>query len=412
VDTVEDTFDAGPDADVAPEDGGVEDTGTAWDAASDVDALSDAGTDADGGLDSDTGSDAEPLVVRFVAFGDWGGAVSRIERAADAMWAHCQTAGCDFVLGLGDNFYNDGVTSVDDPQWEEKYEEPFADWTIPFFMTLGNHDHHLNADAQVEYSLTDDYWTMPARYYDLVASPVHFVALDTTKMNTAQALWLGETVAGATEPWRIVFGHHPWRSNGVHGDASTFLWAAYEWAMCHRADVVISGHDHDLQHVAADCNVDQIVSGAAERLRDVEEGENTYFARSTYGFAWFEVTEEELVLEFYDLDLTRLYRYERTRPERVLDCDEDGYCAMECASDPDCSALDCGGGNGCEIRCSDDPDCFNNCACDFYFGICEPLEKPSLVRCGCDPACRGGELPCVADGHCDSWCPAGADPDC
>lgn len=31
----------------------------------------------------------------------------------------------DFILLLGDNFYNNGVTGVDDPQWQTTFQEVF-----------------------------------------------------------------------------------------------------------------------------------------------------------------------------------------------------------------------------------------------------------------------------------------------
>jgi hypothetical protein len=56
--------------------------------------------------------------------------------------------------------------------------------------------------------------------------------------------------------------------------------------------------------------------------------------------------------------------------------------------------------------------CATVCDCDFYRDICEPGAPNSAVACSCDPDCSGGKQPCGDDGHCDSWCPAGVDPDC
>jgi hypothetical protein len=53
--------------------------------------------------------------------------------------------------------------------------------------------------------------------------------------------------------------------------------------------------------------------------------------------------------------------------------------------------------------------CVVACDCDFNAGICEPEAPGSTTACGCDPDCG---TPCGQDGHCDSWCPAGQDPDC
>lgn len=56
--------------------------------------------------------------------------------------------------------------------------------------------------------------------------------------------------------------------------------------------------------------------------------------------------------------------------------------------------------------------CVDVCGCDFIAGVCEPGTPDSTAACACDGDCAGGGSPCVADAYCDSWCPAGADPDC
>jgi predicted MPP superfamily phosphohydrolase len=59
----------------------------------------------------------------------------------------------DFILYLGDNFYGRGVSSVEDIQWQTKFENIFKPEAlpVPFYAVLGNHDYYLNPDAQVAY---------------------------------------------------------------------------------------------------------------------------------------------------------------------------------------------------------------------------------------------------------------------
>ena len=105
-------------------------------------------------------------------------------------------------------------------------------------------------------------------------------------------------------------------------------------------------------------------------------------------------------------------------------CDFDvGFCEPDapdsftaCGCDPDCAPSPGGGwpctGDGyCDVWCpiDSDPDCY--CSCD-YNGYCEAAEYGSTATCMCDEACEPHESACSDDGHCDSWCPAGADPDC
>ena len=79
--------------------------------------------------------------VSFIAIGDTGTGEEKQYKVAAAMKEVCDELGCDFALGLGDNIYETGVDSVDDVQFIDKFEKPYADVDFPFYMTLGNHDN-------------------------------------------------------------------------------------------------------------------------------------------------------------------------------------------------------------------------------------------------------------------------------
>lgn len=101
------------------------------------------------------------------------------------------------------------------------------------------------------------------------------------------------------------------------------------------------------------------------------------------------------------------------------DCDnQSGICeagapnsTTPCACDPDCGTP-CGSDIYCDPWCpsGNDPDC-SGCACDFN-EYCEAESQGSTNTCTCDLDCEPHESACMDDAHCDSWCPAGADPDC
>ncbi|MEC8104564.1 MAG: hypothetical protein VX133_12585, partial [Pseudomonadota bacterium] len=86
--------------------------------------------------------------TQFIAMGDSGTgspghyAVGQaIRDVCDAKASQGQGA-CEFVMGFGDNIYEDGVSSVDDSQFIDKFEAPFAPiGELPFYMALGNHDN-------------------------------------------------------------------------------------------------------------------------------------------------------------------------------------------------------------------------------------------------------------------------------
>jgi hypothetical protein len=112
-------------------------------------------SEAESGDDEETASDSEELrsrdavpglkadpTLRFVAMGDTGKGNQGQKDVGAAIAAHCAARGCDFVQLLGDNIYDSGVTSVDDPQWQTKFEEPYKLVTQPFYVVLGNHDFY------------------------------------------------------------------------------------------------------------------------------------------------------------------------------------------------------------------------------------------------------------------------------
>ena len=288
----------------------------------------DTDTDADGDSDSDADTDVpEPKVVRFIAMGDGGeGNADQYQNAA-AVKDVCDAKGCDFVLYLGDNFYNDGVNSVDDEQFQTKFEAPYADLDLRFYVVLGNHDYgewsiwEYKAEYEVEYTAYSDKWYMPERYYTFSQEHVQFFGLDTNDLMfayepTDQHSWASSNIGGSTADWKVAFGHHPYRSNGQHGNAGEY--EGYDWLpiangstikefmddeLCNKVDMYICGHDHNRQWLEESCGMELIVAGAAAKTTSLEgRGNTTYFEDDTVeGFVWIEITDNVLVGEFYDM---------------------------------------------------------------------------------------------------------------
>src|SRR5262245_8242455 len=81
--------------------------------------------------------------LEFLVTGDTGSKTKNRDRVVESMNRFAQRTRPSFVLLVGDNFYQDGVASVDDPGWKLHFEEPFGELAakIPFYPCLGNHDH-------------------------------------------------------------------------------------------------------------------------------------------------------------------------------------------------------------------------------------------------------------------------------
>ena len=215
-----------------------------------------------------------------------------------------QTAGpCQFVLGFGDNIYEDGATSINDIQFIDKFEKPFEPMgNTPFYMVLGNHDNTAyvggdganndRGDIQVEYALSglSPRWKMPDRYYAVSTDEIptiengrasdgrpliHIVGLDSNPLTSIIAdgddrygwqkysMGMLEFLKREMETdavFKIGMAHHPYLSNGSHGNAGSYdgfashlfpavsgqRWKEFlEEGLCDKADFFMNGHDHD-----------------------------------------------------------------------------------------------------------------------------------------------------------------------
>jgi len=181
---------------------------------------------------------AQPNTVRFIAVGDAGTGQASQYRVANAMRNKCELDGCDFVLLLGDNIYENGVESMSDAQFQTKFEQPFKYIDAPFYVVTGNHDyggHGIGFVYDIEKALYQvDYagispnskWRMPGRYYQFSDQNITFFGLDTTAQmygdDDLQRQEVAQWINDAQSEWKIAFGHHPYKSNGPHGNAGSY----------------------------------------------------------------------------------------------------------------------------------------------------------------------------------------------
>lgn len=365
-------------ADTASADTAADDTAADDTAANDNDAqAADAGSGADSGattpdttgaedtaVAADTGSTdtstqdtagPKPKVVRFAALGDTGTASATQYKVGKVLADKCKAEGCDLVLLLGDNFYDTGVDDANDKQFVEKFEKPYADVPADFWVVLGNHDYgaggagaeFLKKDFYINYGKKNAKWKMPDAWWHEQFGHVEFFALDSNSLLygdilpfiiTKQLADVDAWIKNSTADWKISFAHHPYRSNGPHGNAGCYEGAkaapipqlcglipvasgkgvkeAYDKLLCGRVDAHFCGHDHSRQWLdkaasTKHCkDVELIVSGGGAKTTDVETKDKGGFEFNPFhfqdadkaGFMYVKIEGDTFYGEFIDED--------------------------------------------------------------------------------------------------------------
>jgi tartrate-resistant acid phosphatase type 5 len=332
--------------------------------ADDDDDVADASSQpvADAGPNDPDAAVPPQRLVRFVVLGDTGEGNAEQRQVAVVMRDVCAANGCDFAILLGDNFYENGVDSVDDELWDLAFEQPYADVPLPFYAVLGNHDYggHISifeipgvgnewekGPIEVEYGLTSDKWIMPDTHYTFRFGHVGFIALDTnsivwddTTHGDQRAWWPTALAEVAGAEWKIAIGHHPYLSNGTHGNAGAYeapelggfippnpipivngfdMKSYFDDLVCGAVDMYMSGHDHSRQWIDepdALCGAQMIVSGAGSKVTSlVDRGNDTLFQdASKEGFMYVVIDGNTFTGRFYDKFGVMEYEHSFTRP--------------------------------------------------------------------------------------------------
>ncbi len=278
-------------------------------------------------------ADARNDGLNFLVFGDWGREGQKEQLAVAAQMGTAATAiDAKFVISVGDNFYEHGVKSVNDPQWLSSFETIYAaaSLQVPWHVVLGNHDYHGSCQAQIDYSQMSKRWKMPARYFKRTekidaATTVEFFFLDTTPMAKAeddkavtpealkdqniskQLTWLESSLAASTAPWKILVAHHPVYSGGVHGDTPYIIKHVLPLLEKYGVQAYFNGHDHDLQHLQAG-KVNLFCAGAGSKVRKTKSTKHTKFSKgSTPGFVTVALAAEKMDVRMLDAQGQMLY---------------------------------------------------------------------------------------------------------
>ena len=261
--------------------------------------------------------------MNCIVIGDMGKGTADQLRVARSMKKLYKKNNIKFVLGVGDNIYPDGCTSVKDPLFYNNFEKMYS--ILPddrWYMCLGNHDYgyhqtvqglNNNSRYQVEYTKHSKKWYMPSRYYSFVKGPVEFFYLDTNldRMSESaiqkQLKEMKHKLDKSKKKWKVVVGHHTWRSVAGHGNAEprfeTFLQDLFKDT---KPQLYMCGHDHCKSLIVKD-GITLVVSGTGGEsydepnvnLKNMSDCELDYFSPSL-GVAILRIKNNSLALDFYN----------------------------------------------------------------------------------------------------------------
>ncbi len=276
-----------------------------------------------------------PDALNFLVMGDWGrqGERDQVE-VAEQMGKTAQDVAARFVVAAGDNFYENGVASVQDSHWKKSFEDVYTapSLQVTWYAILGNHDYHINPQAQVDYGKTSTRWRMPARYYMKSyqidkQTTADFFFLDTTPMVRAyynadfeekiranvmsqdvpkQIAWFKSALKASKAQWKVVFAHHPIYSGGEHGDQPELIQSILPILQENNIHADFNGHAQDLQHVMAG-DVNLFCTGAGSSVRPTKDTAHTKFAESRSGFVSVSLGPDKMDIRMIDYEGKLLY---------------------------------------------------------------------------------------------------------
>lgn len=256
---------------------------------------------------------------RFVVIGDAGSGYRAQRDIAEVMEKTFKKTPFASVLVMGDNVYEDGEPWLFKERIYDPYKPLFKEG-VKFFPVLGNHDVRDDYGA-----LQRDYWGTP-QYYNFKMKDTEFFALDTTvllpgydgcykdnpflanKIAKQQLEWLDQKLGESTAKYKIVYGHYPMYSSGMHGkrtDITGKLRKTLEpYLTKHGVDIYLAGHEHHYEKSVPINGVTHMVSGAAGKVRRIFFQDDAPYARAKaiprHHFMLFEMEKDGLKYQAID----------------------------------------------------------------------------------------------------------------
>jgi hypothetical protein len=211
--------------------------------------------------------------INIWATGDCGSGYPEQLAARDAYLTYMRNAGkhTDAWLLVGDNAYENGLESEYQSGFFNAYQDSLLR-NVLLYPAPGNHDYANTGARQNDHAIPYyDIFTVPTgaeiggvasgteAYYSYNYGNIHFISLDSygKEQNNyrlydtlgPQAIWLKADLAANTQPWTIVYCHHPPYTMGSHNSDIESELVGMRGKLIpilerYKVDLLICGHSH------------------------------------------------------------------------------------------------------------------------------------------------------------------------
>ncbi|XP_030495746.2 purple acid phosphatase 3 [Cannabis sativa] len=272
--------------------------------------------------------------LSFLVVGDWGrkGAYNQTQIARQ-MGKIGEKLKINFVVSTGDNFYDDGLKSINDPAFLNSFTKIYKAKSLqkPWYNVLGNHDYRGNVEAQLSpnFRSVDSRW-LCMRSFVVNSEIAELFFVDTTPFVDKYFLrpkdhkydWRGVlprqhylsnllkdvdlALRNSAAKWKIVIGHHGIRSAGHHGDTKELVKQLLPILEANEVDLYINGHDHCLQHISSiTSRIQFLTSGGGSKAWKGDFSANSHKGMRFYydgqGFISVQLTPNDAIVAFYNI---------------------------------------------------------------------------------------------------------------
>ncbi|KAL5702797.1 acid phosphatase [Ranunculus cassubicifolius] len=286
--------------------------------------------------------------IDFLVVGDWGrkGAYNQSH-----MGKIGERKNVSFIISTGDNFYDNGLSSVDDPLFHESFTKVFTAKSLQkqWYNVLGNHDYRGDVEAQLNPSLTriDSRW-LCKRSFIVNTGNADIIFVDTTPFINEYFVdpkgrkydWRGVTprenytgkvlkeleiaLKSSEAEWKIVIAHHPIKSAGSHRDTQELIDQLNPVLEANDVDFYINGHDHCLQHISSkESKIQYFTSGGGSKAWNGEMEKNKdglEFYYDGQGFMAVKLAPNKAQIKFYDIFGKVLHKFNVSKQNSAMTC--------------------------------------------------------------------------------------------